>query len=204
VGVAPQLPGHIALSPDGRVLAYGFNEIVNTGPGPSPTQHRVVFINIRSGRVVRSIVVPRMLIGPIWGFNGRLLFVSFGAVEATRSNGSHVRQIKIKFPGPRTANTVVDDAAVSPDGAQLAVTGVAHGGDCHVCQTDIYVVKAAGGKARRLTRSGQASNPVWSPDGRKIAFQDVGNKILTVATGHVGNLVTVPLSGGVVDWQARP
>ena len=42
----------------------------------------------------------------------------------------------------------------------------------YVINSEIFVVNADGSGERRLTRNtGRDSNPVWSPDGRRIAFE---------------------------------
>ncbi|WP_246365959.1 amidohydrolase family protein [Kibdelosporangium persicum] len=53
-------------------------------------------------------------------------------------------------------------AALSPDGKRIAIDLV----------TGIWVLPATGGRARRLTDDFQdATQPAWSPDGRKLVFQ---------------------------------
>lgn len=53
------------------------------------------------------------------------------------------------------------DVRISPDGSTIAFT----------YKGDIYTVPVAGGQARQLTtQSSYETEPVWSPDGKKIAF----------------------------------
>ena len=69
---------------------------------------------------------------------------------------------------------------ISPDGRQIAFA----------YQGDIYTVPTTGGEARRLTTaSSYESQPVWSPDGRYIAFTSDRN-----AEGT--NIYLIPATGG--------
>lgn len=68
-------------------------------------------------------------------------------------------------PGSAAATAITPlwlrDVRISPDGATVAF--------CY--KGDIWSVPATGGEATRLTsQEGYDSNPVWSPDGTKIAF----------------------------------
>lgn len=54
----------------------------------------------------------------------------------------------------------IRDAKLSPDGAKIAFT----------YKGSIYTVPASGGKASRLTSGNIDTNPLWSPDGKSIAF----------------------------------
>ena len=74
------------------------------------------------------------------------------------------------------------DARISPDGTEIVF--------CY--KGDIYKVPAQGGTATQLTtQSSYEANPIWSPDGKKIAF----------ASDRNGNfdLFIMPANGGVAQ-----
>ena len=69
-----------------------------------------------------------------------------------------VRRIKVDLDGATSPSW-------SPDGSQLVFVGLQGG------QSDLYVVDATGGNLKALTRDRYTDrDPVWSPDGRTIAF----------------------------------
>ncbi len=72
------------------------------------------------------------------------------------------------------------DVKISPDGTRIAFT----------YKGDIYTVGVKGGEARRLTTLGSyESNPIWSPDGSRIAFASDrhGNFDVFVMDANGGN-----------------
>lgn len=75
--------------------------------------------------------------------------------------------------------------AFSPDDTQLAFTWDGEQGD----NTDIYVKPVAGGTPRRLTTNPAAEvSPVWSPDGRTLAFMRISEQ--------GAGIFQVPATGG--------
>ena len=84
-----------------------------------------------------------------------------------------------------SADTRASDAAWSPDGTRIAFTR------CGVT-CDVYVMRADGSGERRLTqgeRPGEDS-PTWSPDGRALAFVDIGGIFTMSSSGGVWHRVT--------------
>ena len=64
----------------------------------------------------------------------------------------------------------VAEPAISPDGKWVAYTVATPDMDANRNATNIWMVATSGGDAIQLTQSGKDSSPVWSPDGRTIAF----------------------------------
>jgi Tol biopolymer transport system component len=90
--------------------------------------------------------------------------------------------------------------AWSPDGARLAFAGVPAGDDPALFRADLYVVDAGGGAPRRLTRTRDAFDPVWSPDGRTIVF----TRLRRTSSGRAGSLWAMAADGSRPRRLTRP
>ena len=143
---AAEQSGRPRWSPSGKRLAY-----LNLGKGR---------IEIRSprGRLLRRVTTPGLW-DPAWSPDGRELITAAldsrdHALVRVRLDGTVVRRL----PLPQAANSMYP--SWSPTGAWIAFHEVA--GESYV-----WRVRRNGSRAERLT---QGEEPVWSPDGRRIAF----------------------------------
>jgi dipeptidyl aminopeptidase/acylaminoacyl peptidase len=81
---------------------------------------------------------------------------------------------------------------VSPDGKWVAYTVTIPDLEANRNASNIWLIATAGGEAIQLTRSGRDTSPVWSPDGKTLAF-------LSSRSGEA-QIYLLPMAGG----EARP
>jgi Tol biopolymer transport system component len=170
--------------------------------------YRTVHIRTPGGRPGVYSVLPsgqgRRLLArgaeqPAWSpDHTRIAFTSGGLVRrkgiwVMNSDGSAQRRL--------TTRSGDGDPTWSPDGRRIAFTGSSATG------SDLWVVPAAGGKARPLLRTLRAneSAPDWSPDGRRIALESTrgGSRqvwVLTLASGQARRLTGGGRDSISPDW----
>ena len=98
--------------------------------------------------------------------------------------------------------------AVSPDGQWVALGVTAYDVKEDKGQSDIWLVPTAGGEARPLTtQDSNDTNPVWSPDGKWIAFEskrgdDENPQVYVISTagGEARRVTKVPTGAGTPKW----
>jgi Tol biopolymer transport system component len=165
--------------PTGRIV-FGMNHfcIVQGASGPEPAdcgkgEIAVVGADGTGLRVLTHDKVTET--SPVWSPNGeQIAFLkprphTSDQVWVMNADGTHQRALTHFTTAPQLfGNVVTPDLTWSPDGQELVFAAFANknGG-----REQLYDVSVRTGAVRRLTSlpSG-ATEPVWSPDGRWIAF----------------------------------
>ena len=100
----------------------------------------------------------------------------------------------------------VGEAQVSPDGKWVAYSVSTPDMDANRGVSNIWIVPTAGGAPQQLTQSGRDSSPVWSPDGKSIAFLssrtgDSQVYALSMEGGEAKPLTHLSTGADIVKWS---
>ncbi|HET7151961.1 MAG TPA: S9 family peptidase [Candidatus Acidoferrum sp.] len=100
----------------------------------------------------------------------------------------------------------VNDPQISPDGKWVAYAISTPDIDANRNASNIWLVPTAGGPASQLTQSGHDSSPVWSPNGKAIAFLssrggDSQVYLLSLEGGEAQRLTKLSTGADLVKWS---
>ncbi|MDT8389273.1 MAG: hypothetical protein RRC34_02045 [Lentisphaeria bacterium] len=199
-----QKGGAVVATVQVRVPGDDVNELVYTGVDavietlfktPGPCLSRIAFATENNGKkevvtcyfdgsgMERLTYNQSISTEPAWGrTTDFLVYTLYGSGGGTRVMQVDMKQgrqrVIAAFPGLNSG------AALSPDGAFAAL-----------ClsrdqQVDLYVMRIADGKLRRLTRDRSVeSSPTWSPDGKHLCY-------VSDRAGGRPQLYVMPAAGG--------
>jgi dipeptidyl aminopeptidase/acylaminoacyl peptidase len=100
----------------------------------------------------------------------------------------------------------IAEPQISPDGKWVAYTVATPDMDANRNVTNIWIVPTTGGAPAQLTQSGHDSSPVWSPDGKTLAFLssrsgDSQVYLLSLEGGEAQRLTKLSTGADLVKWS---
>ena len=100
----------------------------------------------------------------------------------------------------------VSEAQISPDGKWVAYRVGTPDMAANRIPGNIWVVSTGGGAPRQLTSSGRDSRPVWSPDGKRLAFlssRDGTSQIYVISLdgGEAVKMTSLSTGADNVQWS---
>lgn len=100
----------------------------------------------------------------------------------------------------------VHEPQISPDGKWVAYTVTMPDLEANRNSSNIWLVATGGGAAVQLTRSGRDTSPVWSPDGKTLAFLSARSGdsqvyLLAMDGGEARALTSLSTGADIVKWS---
>ena len=127
--------------------------------------------------------------------------IFFLAHWATAQNGSEIITAENMWEMER-----VGAFDVSPDGKLAVFPVTEYDIKANTSTSDLYLLNIEEGTTRQLTFSGREGSPVWSPDGKKIAFVSRRHSgpgqiyILDLSGGEAKKLTDLPVGVFSIKW----
>src|SRR6266481_3480183 len=100
----------------------------------------------------------------------------------------------------------ISEAQVSPDGKWVAYTVATPDMEANRNASNLWIVPTAGGETLQLTQSGHDSSPVWSRDGKTIAFLSSRSGtsqvyLLSMEGGEAKQFTHLSTGADLVKWS---
>jgi TolB protein len=161
----------VNLIPDSIKISFG------GGPIWSPDGSKIAFmeyaksnlwtLDVNTGELKKIFHEDEMIPGPgSWSKDGKSVYI---ALREKKSRKTTMWKVFVEDGKHEEIKTIpagfyrfID---ISPDGSMIACTAL------DGKNVDIHIIPSAGGNSMRLTtHPAYDENPIWSPDGKKIAF----------------------------------
>ncbi|MBS2011558.1 MAG: PD40 domain-containing protein [Deltaproteobacteria bacterium] len=187
---------HASCSPDGKKIAFSSSRTAT--PGVISPNDFQIFVTNPNGSELRAITdtFGRNIV-PVFSPDGSKIAFASDRVGATlhifvmNADGSNPTQLT-SGPDPDS------EPAWSPDGTKIAFTRIPFSPlGLGFTQKDVWIVDTNGANLRRLTDTlGEDHDPVFSPDGTKIAYS---SERTVVPSPPFGDTFIIDVARGVND-----